>query len=207
MPSQPARLHDQLQKFFSYLASWDGFRSNGFPQWAQAAWRRVADWCSSIFERRIFSRLHGSEQTTLLFWRARLGVSSQVFSQTAQDTGTLILLLTKNYPTEDVRVQAGSVTPQGIPMSNLPRPVSTGDTYLAAIHGALAEQNTLLGEIRDRLGQANDKTPPAETPGPQPVDLREPEPAAKAELTEPAAKQTESPPKKRSVKPARGVVR
>ncbi len=66
--------------------------------------------------------------------------------------------------------------------ANLPGPVNVGDFYLAAIHGALAEQNALLGEIRDRLGQANEETPPAGEPdGPQPVELREPDPAAKPE--------------------------
>jgi len=59
----------------------------------------------------------------------------------------------------------------------------------------LCAQNAILGEIRDRLGQTNDATPPAADPhgpapvesrepaadhadGPQEIDLREPDPAA-----------------------------
>ncbi len=88
-----------------------------------------------------------------------------------------------------------------------PQPVATGDIYLASVRDLLTEQNAILGEIRDRLGQANDEAPPAETPGPRPVELREPEPA-KAEPSEPAtpgpAEESKPAPRKRAT-PKRGA--
>ncbi|MEV6036028.1 hypothetical protein AB0L65_33075 [Nonomuraea sp. NPDC052116] len=76
---------------------------------------------------------------------------------------------------------------------HLPRPVTEGGEFLAAIHDRLGEQNELLGRILERLPE----------PAPQPeqagtVELREPEQpkAAGAEIAEPSpapAKRTRKP--------------
>lgn len=93
-------------------------------------------------------------------------------------------------------------------MPDLPKPVTTDQEFMAAMCARLDAQNSLLGEIRDRLGQANDETPPAAGSGPRPVELREPEPPGKAELAEPAspepaAEQPKPAPKKRATKSTR----
>ena len=70
-------------------------------------------------------------------------------------------------------------------MRPLPRPVTVEHEFFAGICRRLDGITDVLGEIRDRLGQANDtEAPPAaDPPGPAPVDLREPAPPAAAEST------------------------
>jgi hypothetical protein len=71
-------------------------------------------------------------------------------------------------------------------MRDLPRPLTPDQMFMAGVCDRLDAQNTLLGEIRDRLGQGNDDAPPAPDPdGPVPVELREPDPPAAPPLSEP----------------------
>ncbi len=94
-------------------------------------------------------------------------------------------------------------------MRDLPRPLTPDQLFMAGVCDRLDAQNTLLGEIRDRLGQASDETPPVEFSGPRPVELREPEPAAanvaEPEPPVPAEPETKAAPRKRPAKSARGA--
>lgn len=107
----------------------------------------------------------------------------------------------------------------------LPTPRNTDQQYLAAIADRLAEQNTLLGEIRDHLTAANRievaklgprarpaaNDGPADTPsgGAVPVDLREPDPPPTATLRrdEPAPAQPAEPPAKAAQPPKAALTR
>lgn len=77
-------------------------------------------------------------------------------------------------------------------MTDLPRAVSLDQEFyadhseqLARIADAITEQNDLLRQLAARADSPARPEPPAEGDGPKPVQLREPEPAAKPTSIEP----------------------
>ncbi|GAA2346897.1 hypothetical protein [Dactylosporangium salmoneum] len=73
-------------------------------------------------------------------------------------------------------------------MPDLPRPVSTDQHYYARIADLLGEQNDLLRQV---LAGRQDDQPDPTTDGPQPVELREPNPPiAPAAADSPARRPT-----------------
>lgn len=95
-------------------------------------------------------------------------------------------------------------------MRDLPPPHTPDQFFMAGVCERLDAQNALLGEIRDRLGQSNDATPPSTGPDglvpvglrepavdqaaagsePQKIELREPDPAVAAPNTNPRRRRT-----------------
>jgi hypothetical protein len=77
-------------------------------------------------------------------------------------------------------------------MPDLPRPVTNDQHYFARLCELIAEQNDLLRQtVTGRQGVDTEPAPPAEPTGPQPVELREPDPP-----TVPAPPAVHNPPRR-----------